>query len=78
MKEILIKKSELLSMRLGFGKSDKDIASHYGITEKEAVDAMKKLGIIASRTITKTPSYTIKLEDDYQTQQVNTNIRLEA
>jgi predicted transcriptional regulator len=72
MTEVVIKKSELLTMKYGLGKSNSEIAKHYGITEKEAVTAMKTLGLIKDRKGEEI-GYVINLQNDV----VDTTIRVE-
>lgn len=64
MNEIVIKKSELLTMKYGLGKSNDDIALKYNISKKEAIDALETFGLIKKRTGATTAKYTIRLMDD--------------
>jgi len=64
MNEIVIKKSELLTMKYGLGKSNDDIALKYNISKKEAIDALETFGLIKKRTGATTAKYTIRLIDD--------------
>lgn len=64
MNEIVIKKSELLTMKYGLGKSNDDIALKYNISKKEAIDALETFGLIKKRTGASTAKYTIRLMDD--------------
>ena len=49
MNEIVIKKSELLTMKYGLGKSNDEIALKYNISKKEAIDALETFGLIKKR-----------------------------
>lgn len=64
MNEIVIKKSELLTMKYGLGKSNDDIALKFNISKKEAIDALETFGLIKKRTGSTTAKYTIRLIDD--------------
>lgn len=65
MNEIVIKKSELLTMKYGLGKSNDDIALKYNISKKEAIDALETFGLIKKRNSAgNAAKYTIRLVDD--------------
>lgn len=67
---ITIKKSSLAFLR-GINKSTLEIATHFGITEKEAQEAMIHFGMIKARgKKAAEKAYSIKLVDDTLTNEV--------
>lgn len=64
MKNIEIKKSQIALLKKAFSKTNEEIAAHFGITTKEALDALMHFDLIKGRKATKTPEYTISYNDD--------------
>lgn len=64
MRTINLKKSQLAQMR-GLGYNTQAIAKHYQITNEEAVEALKQLGLYKTKATTgKTKDYVVTTEDD--------------
>lgn len=64
MRTINLKKTELATLR-GLSYGTQDIAKHYGITNDEAITALKQLGLYKVKATTgKTKDYVVTTEDD--------------
>ena len=64
MRTINLKKTELATLR-GLGYNTQAIAKHYGITNEEAIVALKQLGLYKVKATTgKTKDYVVTTEDD--------------
>jgi hypothetical protein len=65
MQTIVLKRSALTLLKKGLGKTNQEIADHFGITVKEAIKALESFGLMkGSAKKSEEPAYQISIVDD--------------